>query len=523
MIGAYNMNRTESSLKNLYTAIIGQAAGILISFIARKVFLICLNEEYLGISGLFTNILTVLSLAELGVGSAMTFALYKPIADNNTEQIKALMSLYKRAYNTIGCAVLVLSVLFIPIYPHFINEIPDIPHLTLIYLLYAGNTAVSYFFTYKRTLIICDQKRYIATIYRYSFYLLLNIAQIVVLFITKNYILFCVIQLIFTIAENIAVSAAADKLYPYLKENNVETLSKETTDEIKGNIKAMMMHKIGGIVVNSTDNILLSRLCGLAAAGIYSNYYLICNALSTVYQQFFSSVSAGIGNLNAQQEDKSHLLETFYRIFFLNFWIYSFSLCCLINLFNPFITLWLGNDNLIFDEFTVSIISISFYFTGMRKTVLTFREAAGLFRPDRYKPIFESVINLAASVFLAKYLGPAGIFLGTIISTLSTCMWIEPLITFKYVFKSSVTPYFIKLAFYTAITAVICTVTSFVCSFVCISSPFAAFIVKAAICAVLPNLLLSVLFFRTNEFKYFVDLIANILKKIMHKLYRINP
>ena len=511
------MTRTQSSIKNLYTAVIGQAAGIIISFIARKVFLMCLSREYLGINGLFTNILTVLSLAELGVGSAMTFALYKPIASGDKELIKSLMRLYRRAYTVIGCAVLIFAAALTPFYTFFMDKVPDIPNLTAIYLLYAANTGISYFFTYKRTLIICDRKRYIATIYRYAFYFLLNIAQIAALVLTRNYVLFMVLQVIFTLAENICLSLYADKIYPYLRDKDVKPLPKSVSTEIVQNIKAMVMHKIGGIAVNSTDNILLSKITGLVSAGIYSNYYLITNALTTVIMQVFSSVSAEVGNLNAEKEDKTSLISSFYKMFFLNFWIYGFSLCCLVSLFNPFITLWLG-DGMTFDMLTVITISASFFIMGMRRTVLTYRESAGVFRPDRWKPAAEAVINLGVSVILARVMGPAGVFLGTIISTLSLCIWIEPLVVYRHVFKTSPLLYFKRLGIYSLSAAAVCTATFLLCSLVGIDTPFWNFIARAAISLICPNICFAALFGRTDEFSYFRSLIAEIFSAAAEKL-----
>lgn len=505
------MTRTQASLKNLISAFIGQAMGILISFIARRAFLICLDEQYLGISGLFSNILTVLSLAELGVGSAMTFALYKPLAENDIPLIKSLMGFYKRAYNAIGTAVLLLAVLFVPVYPWFMDEVPHIPHLTAIYLLYAANTGVSYFFTYKRTLIICDQKRYVATVYRYSFYLALNIAQIAVLYAARDYLLFTAVQLLFTVLENIAVSRAADKMYPYLKEKDVSPLPEVLLGDIKKNIKAMLMHKIGGIVVLSTDNILISKLVGIASTGIYSNYYLITSALEKIIGQVFTSMSAGVGNLNAENEDKSKLMTSFYRVFFMNFWIMGFSFVCLVCLFNPFICLWLKTDSLIFGMDTVVLISAVFFLTGMRKTVLTFREAAGAFYYDRYKPIAESVINIIASILLARVMGVSGIFLGTVISTLTVCIWVEPYVLFRHVFKSSPKKYFRRLLLYTAVTGAVCGVTYLVCGLIAIASPLWSFAARTLVSILLPNIIFLALFGRSEEFKFFLKLIRDIL------------
>ncbi|MGN1101891.1 MAG: lipopolysaccharide biosynthesis protein, partial [Huintestinicola sp.] len=444
-------------------------------------------------------------------GTAMTFALYKPLAENDIPLITSLMRFYKRAYNAIGAAVLVLAVIFVPVYPMFMDEVPDIPCLTAIYLLYAANTGVSYFFTYKRTLMICDQKRYLATAYHYGFYVALNAAQIAVLYASKNYLLFTAVQLLFTVGENIAVSRAADRMYPYLKETDVLPLPSEQLEGIKKNIRAMLMHKVGSIVVMSTDNILISKLVGIVSTGIYSNYYLITSALEKVTAQIFTSISAGVGDLNAADEDKSKLMTSFYRVFFLNFWIIGFCFVCLVCLFNPFICLWLKTDSLVFEMDTVVIISAVFFLTGMRKTVLTYREAAGAFYYDRYKPIAESVVNIVVSVALARVMGVSGIFLGTVISTLTVCIWVEPYVLFKHVFKSSPKKYFCRLLLYTAVTATVCGGVYFVCGLVTIASPLWNFAVRAVICAVLPNLIFPALFGRSEEFKFFWRLLRDII------------
>ena len=211
------MSRTESSIKNLITAMIGQVLGIIISFAARMIFLDCLSEDYLGLNGLFTNILTIFSLVELGIGPAMNFSLYKPLAQNDIPKIKSLMALYRKAYIAIGIAILLIGAAFTPFYTVFMNDVPDIPHLTVIYWLFTLNTAVSYFFSYKRALIICDEKRYIATIYRYGFYFLLNAVQIIILLSTGSYIAFLVMQTLFTAAENAALALSMLEQFPAQK------------------------------------------------------------------------------------------------------------------------------------------------------------------------------------------------------------------------------------------------------------------------------------------------------------------
>lgn len=504
------MSRLESSAKNMFFSIVGQVAGLIISFVARMIFIKYLSAEYLGLNGLFTNILTILSLVELGVGPAMTFSLYKPLAEKNTEKVKSLMKLYQKVYCIIGVLVLILGIGFTPFYKYLIDEVPNIPNLDLIYILFVVNTAVSYFYSYKRSLIICDQKRYIATIYRYSFYFVLNAAQIIALMLTKNYILFLILQISSTWIENLFVSMKANKMYPYLKEKNIVSLEKEEVNDIKKNVGAMVFHKIGGMVVNSTDNIIMSRVIGLVAVGIYSNYYLIIQALETVIMQIFNAIVASIGNLSAT-ENKSKMKDIFNKTFFVDFWIFAFCTTCLIVLYNDFITLWVGEEYL-FPFSIIITICICFYLKGIRRAVLTFRDATGSFYYDRFKPIFESVINLVVSIVLAKKIGVVGIFIGTIISTITTSIWVEPYVLYKHVFNMKVSDYFKRLVGYSITGLTICTVTYYICSFFT-KLNWITLIIKAIICFAFVNLMFIIIFRKTKEFIYFKELILKIICK----------
>ena len=512
------MSRTDSSLKNLMTAWIGQVIAIIVSLIARIVFLKCLNEEYLGLNGLFTNILTIFSLVELGVGPAMNFSLYRPLARKDIEQIKSLMALYRKAYILIGCLIGIIGLLFTPFYTVFMDTVPAIPQLTQIYWLFTANTVISYFFSYKRALIICDEKRYIATIYQYTFYVLLNVLQIIVLLLTRNYIMFLILQVICTFAENVGISVKADQMYPYLREKTFSPIPKETGHEIKKNISAMLIHKIGSMVVFSSDNIILSKFVGLAAVGLYSNYYLITNALDRVFRQIFTSLTASVGNLNASDkpEDREKLERTFEKVFFADFWIYGFAACCLWVLFNPFISIWLG-DSLLFDNFTVLIIVVNFYLTGMRRAVLTFWEATATFYYDRYKPLFEITINLVTSIWLAKQIGAAGVFLGTIISTVSTCLWIEPHVLYKHVFHKKALGYAFRWLIYTAATIMACILTDYIVSCVKFDNAYLGFVVKMFLCLLAPNAFFYLLFHNRDEFVYFKELGKRIICRISRR------
>lgn len=505
------MSRTKNSVKNLLTAVIGQGVGFVISFIARIFFIRTLGNEYLGLNGLFTNILTILSLAELGVGEAITYSLYKPLAKNDTQKCIMLMQVYKKVYNVIGIAIFLVGVSLTPFLPIIIKTMPDIPNISLIYVLFVINTSVSYFFSYKRNLIIADQKRYIATFFRYLAHIIFTFLEILYLVIFKEYIGYLLIMILSTLADNIMVSLKAEKMYPYLKSKEKVPLDKDTKKDIIKNTKAMMMHKVGGVVVNSTDNILLSKFVSLSAVGLYSNYFFITNALNSVAVHVFNSVTASVGNMFVL-ENKEKQYSIFKDIFFLDFWIYCFICVSLLCLFNPFIDLWIGKDYL-FSFDIVCIIVINFYLTGMRKAVLTFREASGLFYKDRWKSIIEAVINLVASIILAIKFGTFGVFLGTFISSVTTCIWIEPLVLYKYGFSKKLRSYFIIYFKYLLITLLCATGTYYLCSFIHFGK-FISLILKGILCLIIPNMVIYLLFRKSKEFNYFKRVIKNILNKI---------
>ena len=513
------MARTQNSIRNILTAMLGQVGGILVNLVARVFFLHYLNQTYLGLNGLFTNVLTMLSLVELGVGPAMAYSLYKPLADGDTERIKSHMAFYRRAYITIGLTIAALGLLFLPFYTVFMDEVPDIPHLNVIYLLFVGNTVVSYFYSYKRSLIVCDQKKYIETGIHYGAYFILNVVQIVFLALTKNYVVFLILQVLSTWGENFLLARKADKLYPYLKDKNVAPMDPDDRQIIFRNVGAMSMHKVGAVVVNSTDNILISKLIGLATAGLYSNYYTIIHPLQTVTNQIFESIVASVGNLSAsvRDGDVSHLKETFNEVFFFAFWIYTFCAVCLLNLLPPFIEfIWLRNRGWLLDTGTLIVLVINFYLYGMRRPVLTFRDASGAFWNDRYKPLFESAINLIASILLARRFGLMGIFLGTMVSTVTTSLWVEPYVLYKNVFGDwPLRDYFIRFLSHAVVSGGICFLTVWLCHLVGYS--LLSILPRIAICVIVPNGLLFLLFHRTQEFGYFAVLGRSLARKVRRR------
>ncbi len=507
------MSRVDKVAKNMKVAVLCQAITALESFILRSVFVACLDEVYLGLNGLFADILSMLSLAELGFGTSIIFSLYKPLANNDTEKIKSLMRLYRNIYIIVGTFVLVAGVSLAPRLDLFLNEIPDIPHLKLIYVLNVVNSAASYFFIYKASLLFADQKKYVELIITTSIKFVGVIVQIVLLAVTKDYIIYMVTTIITTLVQNICISVNTDKRYPYLKEKNVRPLEKEDKITLRQNVGAMVFHKFGDVAIFSTDSILTAKLVSVTAVGLYSNYMLIRKAIILVVQVMFNGITPGMGNLSACEGEEKRK-EAFEKIYFFSAWIFGFVSICLAELYNPFITVWLGK-RFIFPRGVVLLIVLSFYLYCMRMPLGSVKEAMGLFKQDKYKPIAEVVFNIIFSIVFAKEMGIAGVVLGTVISTLLVPFWIEPLVVYRCGFKKSVFGFFVRFGVYTLITLAVWQLTRFLCSLT--ADGLLGLVIKIIICAVVPNVAFALIYCKTKEFAYLKGVVFSALKKVFRR------
>lgn len=437
--------------KNIKFSLINYIVVNALKFIVRMVFVQTLPIEYLGVNGLFSNILAMLTLAELGVGPAIVYSLYKPLAIGDKKTIKSIMKLFKRVYITVGIVILFAGLCVYPWLESFIKDKPDIPQLQYFYLVFLLNTAVSYFWSYQRNLLIADQKQYVVNMYQACAQILVALLQIISLWTLPSYWCFIGFMLLGTILENVTISQKANNEYPYLIES-AETIAASVKESIIKNTKAMMAHKIGGIVVLSTSNIILSKYVGLVAVGIYSNYYMVIAAMNAFASKFFEAITASIGNmlLTDSEEEK---IRSFAIIEFVTAFQASLISVGMYVLFNPLIELWLG-PRYLFDKVTVLCIVTSFYLMYMRKAVLMYKDASGLFWNDRYKPLAEAAINLVASMYLVQEYGVVGVICGGIISTLTTCFWVEPYVLFKHGLNISFREYYTNYFKYTILTAV---------------------------------------------------------------------
>lgn len=499
--------RAEKSLKNVLFGWGMQAVIIVIGFVSRTVLIKILGDQYLGINGLFANILTMLSLAELGIGTAIIFSLYKPIAENNREQIIALMNFYRKFYRAVGCFVLIVGTLLAPFLPYFIKDMPDIPHIYLIYLMYVVNTGISYFYSYKAAFVNANQENFVVSLNHGVCYTVMVAAQIVLLVTTRNFIAYFSAQIIMTLVENVVISRIADKRYPFLRSREKYKVDTGIFRQIKTNTLAMIGHNVGTIIMTSTDSLIISKFVGIVEVGLYSNYQLILNSVNTVLTQAFTAITSSVGNLLILGEDEQKE-STFYMIFYVDFWLYGFCSVALLCLSNPFIEIWVGKGFL-YGMPIVAVLVAKFYCTGIRLGCNTFKSAAGLYMQDVYKPYIEVVVNLVISLVLVKHIGILGVFLGTLITTLLVATWIEPMVLFKYEFGKRPWKYFCKYIWYAAITMGAAAVTYLLCGKIP-QTGLSGFILKMAVVCVVPNVLFLLLTFWTKEFRQLFTTLKNV-------------
>lgn len=505
-------SRTKKTFLNAAAGIAVKMIGIITTFLTRTVFIYVLGIEYAGVSSVFTDVLTVLSFAELGIGSAITYALYKPIADNDEDRIIRLMSAYRKIYTLIAGVIFGVGLLLLPFLDVIITNVPNITeNIKLIYILYLFNTAVSYLLIYKATFLTAAQKDYLVSKIKVFLSLAKAVIECIILLLTHNFIVYLVLSILFSLGQNIAIAKIAEKEYPILKQKSKLGLEKQEKRKLFNDVKALALYKVSNTVLNGTDSLITSMILGTPVVGVLGNYNLISNQLYSFLMQIFGATSASIGNL-AVTSDKKHQFEIFNKMLFLCFWIYSFCATCLWVLFNPFMMVWQGAGR-IFSLTTVAFIVIEFYIRGMLSPITQFRTSNGLFVQGKYRPVIMAVLNILISVVLAKKIGISGIILGTIISRALTQLWYDPWLIFKYVFNESIKKYFLKYLFYGLLTFCFCAVTQILASIICPQLGITRFFVGLILSLAIPNICIVLIFNKTTEFKEVIKLFVLLLKR----------
>lgn len=508
-------SRSEYSIINILTGFGGYFANTVMGYICRMVFVRCLSAEYLGVNGLFTNILTMLSLAELGIGGAIGFALYKPLAEDDTEKIASLMRFYGKAYKIIGCVVALLGLLMMPFLNVIITNQPNIKeNLYVIYLIYLFNTASTYFFSYRSALLTAAQRNYIVLGINYAITILQSIIQIPVLLMTNNYMAYLIVQTIGIFVNNIIVSWWAQRDYPYITKREVKPLS---TDEKKGlfvNVKALTLNKLSTILVNNTDNIVLTYFSGLVSVGVVSNYVTLMNTLTSLTSQLFNSLTASVGNLNAIESDEKKY--SFFQILNLsNFWIFGWGAIGIAFVTGDIVKFCFGEEYVLGISIPL-ILAVNFYIVGMQNAVYAYKNTMGLFRYGQYLLLLTATINLALDIVLGKTMGIFGIYLATAIARITTNAWYEPYAVFRYGLKVSPLSYLKKYFEYIGVLVVTGGTCYFFCSF-CQFHVAINVVIKIIICSIIPNFVFFVCYHKTEEGKYLTGTAKRFVMKFIQK------
>ncbi len=505
--------RIKNSIINIFAGLGNQIVITLLSFISRTVFINSLGVQYLGLNGLLTNILSMLTLAEAGIGASIVYSLYKPVAENDHEKINVLMKLYKKAYLIIALVVLILGLSLMPFLGFFIKD-SSVENVNTIYFLFLLNTVAPYLYLHKTSFLNVSQKSYIVTGAYTISSIISTCLKIGILYFTKNYIMYLVIDSIITISTSIALTFVVNKMYPFLKNKVLNKLDFETKNKIIKNIKAIVLQNIGNYLVIGTDNIIISSFISVAAVGLYSNYNLLIEICRNFTYQIFNNMYHSIGNLVAKENVEK--IYSIYKVYMmLNFWLYSFFSILLCIVIEPFIKIWIGSEYLL-GKSVLIILMIIFYERGMRNAITTVKTTAGVFQEDRYAPLCQAVINLFASIILVKYVGIAGVFIGTLISVLLVPFWTTPYLVFKKVFNKTVKIYYLKYLYYFIIGIGTYFLTNFICSFILLNQMY-SLVLKLIICMVIPNLVYIFIFYKTEEFKYLLDIFKNIVGPLLER------
>lgn len=505
------MERTQATMKNLIWAMLYQLIYCILNFALRSVMLNTVGIECIGLNGLFANVLNILSMAELGVGTAVIYYLYKPLANNDKDEICRLMNFYKTAYRYIALVIAVVGAALVFFMPYIVKDVGlDMWYVRLVYILYLIQTVASYFFAYKRSLLIADQRNFVAVRVDIICKVLTLLLGMFLLWFTKSFVAYVLLVIIFVIVNNVWVAVKVDKTYPYIKRRLL--LDKEKKKDIFGNIKNIFIGQLSGKITTSTDNVLISMLVNTIEVGIYANYTMVINALTMVVEQISSAVSGSVGNLVATAEAK-HIDEVLNRMTFIMFAIGAFLAVPLYCLINKFVTIWLGEEYLL-NMLIVAVCSFNFFMMSMRVPLWRMLNVSGLFAKDKYISIAGSVTNLIVSVILGKMTGTLGILIGTT-CTLVIQYALKAVLFYKDYLKMTCVKFFVKSILYAAAAAGEAVIGRFICTAVTISNPILSFVVLGIIICAMSAAVTSVLFFMTPEFRYTKGLAVKLARKVI--------
>jgi len=492
-------SRTGNVIRNFSWAFLLQFILMILQFVARTVFIRKLGKDYLGITGLFADIIWILDIANMRIPDAIILCMYKPLSDKNNEKVLALLYLFRKACFIISVIILTLGLIVLPLLPYIIKDPPNIPeNLSIVFLFFLFQAVVTYFVVYRRTIIFADQKNYIVTIYNKIFHFIQISLQIIVLLVIRNFYLFILIQVFCSLSMNFMLSNKAGKMYPFINNKNTYKLNKEEFSEIFTNIKSMFIYGLGSATLIGIDSILVSSIVGIGILGLCSNYMLIISSVKALIDQAMTGFTASIGNLNANKDNET-IENTFNQVNFIVFIINAFFSINLAFSLSPLISNWLGNDFIV-SKMIVLSLTLRFYIQGTQYTSFTFRSTLGLMKKMWYIPLWTAVVNIALSIVMGRFFGVSGIFFASSIAIFFFTIIPEIILLYKLIFKKS-SIYFI-LRYLGFLLFMICNyfITVNILDKINISG-WMGFIIRAISGAIISGLLILIVFYRDKNFK----------------------
>lgn len=502
-------NRTRSSVLNLAFGTINQIISMLLNFLSRTIFIQTLGVGYLGINGLFADILMLLSLAELGLRTSMAYTFYKPLAEGDAVKVALLTQFYRKVYHTIAIFVTIVGISLVPFLDYLVNLDDAIPYLKVYYLFFLGDIVASYFFVYKTSVIEADQKKYVITKYQMYVNVVKISLQILVLLLTQNYFLYLTLQIASTLINNLLISKKATQLYPMIKERQGKLAPLERNN-IFVNMRSMFIFKMSTTLMKGTDNILMSVLFGTIWVGIYSNYYLVITSLENFVSVIYMSITASLGNVVAMEKPAKRL-EIFGLTHTVSLMLTTFTTVCLALLLNDFIYVWLG-EKFVISTLFLSATMVNFYLKMVTYPVQSFRQATGLYIQTRYVMLLAAILNLILSVVLAKMIGISGILFASALSQLLTYFWYEPRLLFQQYFEKGTLEYFLSIMKNFLITIFLIGALVLLLQTFAIETWF-YFFIKAFLVAAVSIIFIFLTYNRQDEFKKLVDRLKQLIKK----------
>ena len=503
------MGRVKRAAKNIAVGYISNIATAILGFVLRTVFIMRLSDTLLGVNSLYSNILSMLSLAELGIGTAMNYSLYGPMARGEIEKIKSYMQLYKKAYRMIAAVIACVGLVIVPFLPDIVKGADYLTRtqLTVYYLIFLFNTVSTYFVSYKYSLCLAEQKDYIQT----NALMITKAAtvslQIIVILLTSNFLLFLITSAAVQLIQIFIVNAYLNKLYPYLKDKDVTPLDEESKKDVMTKTKALMLHKIGDTARLQTDAIIISSFINVTVVAVVDNYNLIINTISGFVNIIFNSVISGFGNLIAtESEDKQYRSFKVYRFFAV--WVYGFTAVGFYLLLTPLIKIWLHDDKWLLTSVVIGTVLTDYYFKGERVALMNYKTAAGVYEPDKYLSLIQGAVNLVVSIVLVIKIGLVGVYIGTVVSGLIANIT-KPFIVYKYCFHRSAKGYFIDSFKYILVMGLELAILIPIKTIVMRNITIVSFIIMFVLVCVIFNVVFLAFFGRTKEFRYIMDTVRS--------------